>query len=140
MSFLGLQGQGFAAQSLNSPVKTQYQINFAAPGALNTDVVGVDQDTGINFFTPLRNNIITDVEHTLDPAAGLVFTLFTRRTNFRRTALGRSGNFNTTFDGEIRSGFPKALGAGFFQFVEQQQAGALTAQNYVVTTIRPLTT
>lgn len=133
-------GNGPAAQSLNSVVKTQYQINFAAAGALNTDVVGTDNDTGINFFTPLRQNLITDIQHDLDPAAGLTYTLFTRRTNFRRTRLGSSANFLTTFNGEVRSGFPKALGAGFFQFVNQQNAGALTAQNYIVTTIRPLIT
>lgn len=137
---LGLNGQGLAAQSLNSPVKTQYQINFAAAGALNTDVVGTDADTGINFFTPVKGNVITDIQHTADPAAGLLYTLFTRRTNFRRTALGRTPNFLTTFNGEVRSGFPKALGAGFLQFVEQQNAGALTAQNYIITTIRPLIT
>jgi hypothetical protein len=129
---------GLAEQVANSPVKTQIQINFAAPGALNTDVVGTDSDTGINQFNLVQPNIIADIQHTVDPAAGLVYTLFVRRLNFQRTALGRTPNFLTTFTGERRSGMPKALRAGFMQFAEQQNAGALTAQNYIITTIRPL--
>lgn len=132
--------QSLVSQILNSPVKTQLQINFAAPGALNTDVVGVDADTGINQFTPLARNYITDVQHTIDPVAGLTYTLFVRRLNFRRAAVGRTANFLTTFTGELRPGFPKLLNPGFFQFAEQQNSGALTAQNYLITTMVPLVT
>lgn len=138
MSFNQARGQGLVDQILNSPVKTQLQINFAAPGALNTDVVGADADTGVNQFTPLQRNFISDVQHTLDPGAGLTYTLFVRRLNFRRAAIGRTPNFLTTFNGELRPGFPKQLNAGFFQFVEQQNSGALTAQNYLITTATPL--
>lgn len=135
---LNTNNQSLVSQILNSPVKTQLQINFAAPGALNLDVVGVDADTGINQFTPLQRNYLSDVQHSLDPAAGLTYTLFVRRLNFRRSAVGRTANFLTGFTGELRPGFPKLLNPGFFQFVEQQNAGALTAQNYLVTTAQPL--
>ena len=122
----------------NSAVKTQVQINFAAPAALNADVVGADSDIGITQFNLLNPNVVTDIQHTIDPAAGLTFTLFSRRFNFVRKALGRTPNFLTTFDGESRSGMPIGLKAGFVQFVEQQNSGALTAQNYIITTINPL--
>lgn len=127
-----------ALAAANSLVKTQIQINFAAPAALNADVLGADADIAITQFNLLSPNIVTDIEHTLDPVAGLTYTLFTRRLNFVRTALGRTPNFLTTFDGERRSGMPKALKAGFVQFVEQQNTGALTAQNYIITTQLPL--
>lgn len=134
------QGQDLVRQILNSPVKTQLQINFAAAGALNVDVVGTDADTGINQFTPLQRNFISDAQHTTDPAAGLVYTLFVRRLNFRRAAIGRTPNFLVGFNGELRPGFPKQLNPGFLQFVQQQNAGALTAQNYILTTATPLVT
>jgi len=125
-------------QVQDSLVKTQIQMNFAAPAALNQDTVGADADIGINQFNLVENNIITDIQHTIDPGAGLVYTLFSRRLNFVRKALGRTPNFLTTFTGERRAGMPMGLRAGFVQFVEQQNAGALTAQNYIITTIKPL--
>lgn len=137
-ALINANNQSLVSQILNSPVKTQLQINFAAPGALNTDVVGTDADTGIDQFTPLQRNFISDVQHVLDPGAGLTYTLFVSRLNFRRAAIGRTANFLTTFNGELRPGFPKQLNPGFMQFREQQNAGALTAQNYIVTTARPL--
>lgn len=138
MSALNTNNQSLVSQILNSPVKTQLQINFAAPGALNTDVVGTDADTGINQFTPLQRNFISDVQHTINPAATITYSLFVRRLNFRRGVIGRTPNFLTGFTGELRPGFPKLLDPGFFQFVEQQNAGALTAQNYIITTAQPL--
>jgi len=127
-----------AQAAANSLVKTQIQINFAAPALLNSDVLGSDSDIGLTAFNLLSPNIITNIEHALDPAAGVTYTLFTRRLNFVRAALGRTPNFLTTFTGERRSGMPRALKAGFVQFVEQQNTGALTAQNYIITTQLPL--
>ena len=138
---LGVGRQGLAELALNSGVKTQIQINFAATGALNQDTVGSDVDTGVTQFTPLQNNVITDVQHDVDPGAGILFTLFVRRLNFVRAALGRTANFQTSFTGIVRPGFPRTLRAGFLNFVETQQVGATTnAQNYIITTIQPLVT
>lgn len=117
--------------------RTQIQIDFVAAGALDTEVVGTDTDTGENSFTPRAGNRIIDIVHTVDPAAGLLYTLKTRRQE-RRRVLGRTQAFLTTFTGDKRIGFPIALAAGFFQFVNLQTLGALTAQNYVVTLQNPL--
>ena len=122
----------------NSLVKTQIQVDFAAAGALNTDVLGVETTIGLTGYNLLRPNIITDIQNQLDPAAGLVYTLFTRRLNNIRRQLGVTANFLTTFSGDSRANMPIGLGAGFVQFVNQQNAGALTAQNYLITTISPL--
>lgn len=122
----------------NSLVKTQIQVNFAAPAALNADVLGAENTIGLNNFNLLQPNVITDIQNVLDPAAGLTYTLFTRRLNDIRKKLGITANFLTTFNGEKRPNMPIGLGQGLFQFVEQQGAGALTAQNYLVTTVQPL--
>lgn len=123
-----------------SVVKTVAQINFAAPAALNVDTVGTDALTTVNQFSPKTKNIIRGVRHAVEPAAGLNFTLLTRRLDQRRKTIGFTPDFVST---NVRN--PSAIGdaglvlnEGFFQWVEQQLAGALTAQNYLITLDLPL--
>lgn len=122
----------------DSIVKYQMQINFAAAGALNTDVNFTDADTGATFYQLRAGNIITDVKHTLDPAAGLLYTLFVGRQDLSRKRVGTTGDFLTTFNGAQRPNMPRGIAGGWFRFLEQQNAGALTAQNYLVTFQQPL--
>jgi len=126
-----------APQSL---IKSVLQINFAVPAALATDTVGTDAITGVTEFTPKTQNVIKDVRMAVDSAAGLNFTLLTRRLDEKRKTIGFTPDFITT---NVRK--PSAIGddglvlnAGFLQFVEQQLAGALTAQNYLITLLQPL--
>lgn len=123
-----------------SITKAVAQVNFAAPAGLNQDTVGTDAQTTVNQFYPKTNNIIRDIRHTVDPAAGLQYTLLTRRLDQRRKTLGFTPDFLTT---QLKK--PSAIGdqglllnAGFFQWVEQQLAGALTLQNYLITLDFPL--
>ena len=123
-----------------SLVKTVAQVNFAAPAALNQDTIGTDAITTVNQFQPKTANLIRDIRHAVDPAAGLNFTLLTRRLDQRRKTLGFTPDFITT---NVRK--PSAIGEaglilnpGFFQWVEQQLAGALTAQDYLITLDQPL--
>lgn len=125
-------------QISNSLVKTQIQMNFGAPGALNTDVLGAESTIGLTQFEIKQPNIITDIQNQTDPGAGLNYSLFTRRLNNIRKELGQTANFLTTFNGSKRPNMPIGLGTGLVQFVEQQTAGALTAQNYLITTVQPL--
>lgn len=123
---------------LDSPVRYQQQVNFAAPGALATDVVGTDADVGVNQFFPKQSLMLLDVKHTADPAAGLLYTLFVRRLQLSRTRIGTTQDFLVAFNGRVRPNMPKGINPGFFQWVEQQGAGALTAQNYLMTYDKPL--
>jgi len=123
-----------------SLIKSVLQINFAIPAALATDTVGTDAITGVTEFTPKTKNVIKDMRHTVDPVAGLNFTFLTRRLDEKRKTVGFTPDFITT---NVRK--PSAIGddglilnEGFLQFVEQQLAGALTAQNYLVTLLQPL--
>lgn len=122
----------------NSLVKTQIQMNFGVPTALNTDTLGAESSIGLTQFFIQQPNIITDIQNQLDPVAGLSYTLFTRRLNNIRKQLGITANFLTTFNGRQRPNMPIGLGTGTVQFVEQQNSGALTAQNYLITTVQPL--
>ena len=129
-----------SAQESRSVIKQPQQINFVAPAALNTDTVGVDALTGVNSFTPRTPDLIRDIRMLVNAVAGLNFTLLTRRLDQTRKTIGFTGDFITT---NVRK--PSAIGdaglllnAGFFQWVEQQLAGALTAQSYIITYDQPL--
>lgn len=129
-----------SAQESRSVIKQPQQIDFAAPAALNVDTVGVDALTGVNSFTPRTADLIRDIRMLVDAVVGLNFTLLTRRLDQTRKTIGFTGDFITT---NVRK--PSAIGdaglllnAGFFQWVEQQLAGALTAQSYIITYDQPL--
>lgn len=123
-----------------SVIKQPQQIDFAIPAALNTDTVGVDALTAVNSFTPKTPTLIRDIRMLVDAAATLNFTLLTRRLDQGRKTVGFTGDFIST---NVRK--PSAIGdaglllnAGFFQWVEQQLAGVLTAQSYIITYEQPL--
>jgi len=128
------------SQESRSVTKQPQQIDFGIPTALNVDTVGVDALTGVNSFTPQTNDLIRDIRMLVDAVAGLNFTLLTRRLDQNRKTVGFTGDFITT---NVRK--PSAIGdaglllnRGFFQWVEQQIAGALTAQSYIITYEQPL--
>jgi len=119
-------------------LRTQQRLfSDTSTGALNAETLISDLDTGETSFTPRNPNRIIDVTHDIDPAAGLVRLLKTRRQE-RRRLLGSTPNFLTTFTGDKRPGMPIDLAPGFFQYVEVPVAGALTDQNYLVTYQNPL--
>jgi len=108
------------------------QMNMAAPGALNTDVRLTDFQLGETFWTNSRDNFIQDITNEADPAAGLRYFVKTER-NGKERKRWYSAMLLTTFNGAVRPGFPVFLAKGQVQWVGQQIAGALTAQNYLVT-------
>jgi len=113
-------------------VSTVKQIDQAAAGALNTDVTLSDLATGENFWTNTRDNFIQDITNLADPAAGLRYFVKTER-NGKERKRWYSAMLLTTFNGQVRPGFPVFLGKGQVQWVGQQTLGALTAQSYLVT-------
>lgn len=106
------------------------QVNMAAPGALNTDVILTDPQTGFTFLLLNQGNRIVDITNAADPAAGLLYLLKLVR-NGREVRRWTAAMFLTTVN--VHVGFPVDLIQGQIQFVGQQTLGALTAQNYMVT-------
>jgi hypothetical protein len=116
------------------------EIDFAAPTALNTDTVGTDPLVNKSDFTIQAPNAIQDIRHIGgDPAATITYTLFVRRLDQSKRAIGSTPDFQTAKQG-VAPQFPFPLNKGFFQWVEWQIAGALTAQKYTIKYIAPLQT
>lgn len=111
------------------------QINQAAAGALNTDVVLSDPLTTLNFQTLTKQNRLLDITNLADPAAGLQYHV---RVEKNRKELRRwfSPQLLTTLDRHV--GFPLDLMSGNYQWIGQQLAGALTAQQYLCTWLTDL--
>ena len=118
--------------------KTQIEVVFAAPSAINSDVIGTDVDSGDTQFVFQTANIIDDITNLEDPAE--VHTLFTLRLNLNRTRLGTTNQFLTTFTGDSRPIFPKFIGAGQVKFVSQQPITGIGLEGHtiVITTRTPL--
>jgi len=122
--------------AIDNGFKTQIEVVFAAPTALDTDVIGTDVDSGDTSFVFQSANVIEDITNLVDPT--LTHTVFTLRLNNNRTRLGTTSQFLTTFSGDKRPIFAKFIGAGQVKFVSQQPAGALQGHTIIITTRTPL--
>lgn len=124
--------------AVDNGFKTQIEVVFAAPAAVNTDVIGTDTDSGDTSFVFQTANVIEDITNLADPTE--VHTLFTLRLNNNRTRLGTTSQFLTTFSGDKRPIFPKFIGSGQVKFVSQQGVvgGGLQAHTIIITTRTPL--
>lgn len=108
------------------------RVQFAAPGALSTQIFGTDQQTQQQIYTLTKDNKILNIQNETDPAAGLIYIIQTMR-NGRETRRWFTSQLLTTFTGPVRPGFPVDVAGGQLQIGGQQLAGALTAQNYLMT-------
>jgi hypothetical protein len=103
---------------------------MAAAGALNTDVILTDPQTGFTFLLLNLANRVVDITNVIDPAAGLTYILKLVR-NGREVRRWAASMFITTVN--VHVGFPVDVDPGQIQFIGQQTLGALTAQKYNVT-------
>ena len=123
------------AQSL---IQQQQDINFGVPSGAGAEVIGIAEDTGYNNFIPNRPNIINDATNFEDPKE--VHVVSVGRDSYSRKTIGTTNQMLTTFNGQMRVGYPKALNAGRFQFISRQpKAGdGLEAHRVIVTYAVPL--
>ncbi len=108
------------------------RVQMAAAAALNTQLLLTDQQTQQQFYNlPVANRIL-NIQNETDPAAGLNYIIQTLRSG-RETRRWFTSQLLTTFTGAVRPGFPVDVAPGLIQIGGQQLAGALTAQNYLMT-------
>ena len=115
-------------------------ITFAAPAALGTAVVGVQQDNSVDLFNFLSPTALLDATHQTDPAVTISYDFGVRRgtTISIISTTGDMLRANRPTQG-FRPGFPsKPIMPGQFQFVIIQRAGALTATNIVLRATQPV--
>jgi len=95
------------------------QITFVAPGALNTDVLGVDSQTGETFFKLATiNSIIRAIEDQLQ-AATPVYTYRIERDGYLIRTL-HSALVKAEIQGPVFPGFPLNLSNANYQIRMQQ--------------------
>jgi hypothetical protein len=115
-----------------------HEVDFVAPTALNTDTVGTDPVNSQTSWSPQAPNAIQEIRHIVEPASTIVYGLYVRRLDQSKRLIGTTPDFAQAKIVQNQMPFP--LGRGFFQWVEQQVAGALTAQKYNIKYVSPLVT
>ena len=113
---------------------------FAAPGALNVQVVGSDRETALTNFTFGAPNRIIDATHEIDPAATISYDLAIKRGERVFTVATTVDMLRATKPSVgLRPNMPSpVIAQGQLQFVIIQRAGALTATNIRLVLERPL--
>jgi len=106
------------------------RFTFAAPGALNVNVIGIDQESTLAFFVSGPNAIV-DVVNDPDPAAGLLYTYSLWKGGADTGRRWYSNSISPLSAGRIRPA-PLKLSGGQYQFRAMQTLGALTAVNLIV--------
>jgi hypothetical protein len=115
-----------------------HEVDFGAPSALLTDTVGSDPTNSLNAWTIRNNNAIQEIRHIVEPASTIVYGLYVRRLDGSKRLIGSTPDFAQAKIAQSQMPFP--IGVGYFQWVEQQIAGALTAQKYTIKYVAPLAT
>ena len=110
-----------------------YAWDFAAADNLNDPVIGVEQETQLESFSPNQANILMDAHLEVDPANGLRYKFFIKRASGDQVFIGDQSTFRTNFPAQTRPQLPAGIRPGLFQLVAIQTAGALTATTLLTT-------
>ena len=110
-----------------------YRWLFAAANNLGEAVLGIEQETQLPSFSPNRPNVLMDAHLEADPADGLQYQFYIRRSDGSQVFIGDQSTFRTNFPAQIRPQLPLGVAAGLFQLVAVQSKGALTATTLLTT-------
>ena len=113
---------------------------FAAPGALNTAVVGSERETSRTEFILAGGPRIKDLTHETDPAATISYDFGIKRGLDIKILANTVDMLRATKPSVgLRPNMPTPrIAGGQFQFVVLQRAGTLTATNIRVVSDGPI--
>lgn len=106
-----------------STVQDTRQINFSAPTAINTPVLGKDAESGLEFFNALSLNAIIRMIYNAAASTGWEIDII-RDGKVIRTI--PSDLTSATLPGPIWAGFPLGINPGLFQVQIRQTTGTLS--------------
>jgi len=103
----------------------------AAPGALDTFALAVDEETGLTFIRITSPNVILDMVNDPNPAAGARYEIRIIKGGIDTGRRIYSLSIDPMSAGRIAVG-PITLGPGDYSFSVAQRAGALAAYSFIV--------
>ena len=115
-----------------------YSWKFAAAANLNDPVLGVEQETTLDAFSPNQPNILVDAHLEVDHAATIRYKFYIRRADGSQIFIGDQSTFRANFPAQTRPQLPLGVRPGLFQLVAVQTAGALTETTLLTTFQRGL--
>ena len=110
-----------------------YAWDFAAADNLNDPVIGVEQETQLESFSPNQANILMDAHLEADTPSTIRYKFFIKRAGGDQVFLGDQSTFRPNFPAQTRPQLPAGIKPGLFQLVAIQTAGALTATTLLTT-------
>ena len=115
-----------------------YSWLFAAAANLNDAVIGVEQETTLDSFSPNQPNILVDAHLEADTPSTIRYKFYIRRADGSQIFIGDQSTFRTSFPAQTRPQLPLGVRPGLFQLVAVQTAGVLTATTLLTTFQRGL--
>ena len=119
----------------SSGIADTRKIEFAQPTALNTAVIGKDQESGLSFFNAVSGNIM--LRMVADYADGLDYEIDLVRDG-KTTRMIEGSMLSSKLPGPIWYPFPYIVNPGIFQIQARQTKGALTALTVSIIYDHPL--
>ena len=110
-----------------------YAWDFAAAANLKDPVIGVEQETQLDSFSPNQANILMDAHLEADTPSTIRYKFYIKRASGEQIFLGDQSTFRPSFPAQTRPQLPAGIKAGLFQLVVIQTAGALTACTLLTT-------
>lgn len=106
-------------------------VNFAVPTALDTPVIGTDQETGLSFFTALDVNMILRMIEDLAETSTIQYVYdFIRDSKVVRTIPGNL--MKSELPGPVWLPFPITVAPGMFLIQMRQLTGTLAARKVTI--------
>lgn len=124
--------------AIDSPTRSNVQINYADPAGVGNIVIGAERRTGINLFNFKQANLLVDARATTAPAGADDHLLSIRRPNGMVTDIANWTDILPTNQRTVKGVMPKGVGAGTFQWIMEEIVAAAAGVNVVWTFTRPI--
>lgn len=118
---------------IDSPARSNMQINYADPAGVGNIVIGTERRTGISQFDFKRSNILVDARATTAPATTDDHLLSIRRLNGNIKDIANWTDILPANTRTVKGVMPFGINPGTFQWIMEEIVAAAAGVNVVWT-------
>jgi len=123
---------------LDSPTRSNMQINFADPAGVGNIVIGTERRTAISQFDFVQPNIVVDARATTAPAGADDHLISLRRVNGNVKDFANWTDILPANTRTVKGVIPFGINTGTFQWIMEEIVVAAAGVNVVFTFFRPV--
>jgi len=123
---------------IDSPTRTNLQINYADPAGVGNIVIGTERRTAIDQFDFKSENILIDGRATTSPVGADDHLLSIRRLNGDVRDIANWTDILPANNRTVKGVMPKGINIGTFQWIMEEIVAAAAGVNVVWTFFRPV--